>query len=450
MFMTCVYFFVALFLLVGIHESGHFLAARYFGVHVIRFSFGFGRILFSRTDKNGTVFSLSAIPLGGYVKLLEQSDHKSLKIDQHKSFDVQPMRKKIVILLAGPVFNFILAWLLIFIVCLVGTPTFIPIVAAVQTNSLAANAGLSAQDVIKTVNSQEVIGWSDINELLLSGINKHKITIQVQSAHKKALKTMVLQPHHTKETVTQDTVLNYLGITPYIPPIPPVIGNIFPNLPAFYSNLVIGDRVVAVNGVAINEWVQLVSWIKAHPHVRACLQLMHAGKKTKTCLTIGSQIGAGGLREGVIGVTPQTPNWSADNFYTKNYGFIKSVSASLLQTAHQINAVGVMMRNLLVGGNEIHYISGPIGIANAAGVAGRDGIITYITFLAAISISLGVINLLPIPVLDGGGIVLCMVEGVLRKPISLKIRNIIQIIGIIFVFILMLISSINDVQLWMK
>ena len=443
MFLTLFYFFLALFLLVTIHELGHFLVARLCGVKVLRFSFGFGKALARWHDKRGTEFVLSALPLGGYVKMLDEAEGKVAKEELHLAFNNQSVYARIAIVLAGPLFNFIFAYIVFWLVLVIGVLSLAPIVDRVLPNSIAERIGFAAKQEIVAFNQEAINSWNDFQYELVPNLGSSKtVTIRVKSLFNNQEKNLFLPMKNWQPNMQEDPLTN-LGIIPFMPTIPPIVGEVMKDSVAEKKGFLPQDVITAINGKPIKDWLNLVTLVQQSPNTKLVIEIRRNHRSKKITLTTKSQL-TNGKAEGYIGLRAQQPQWPEKWVHLDRQGPIKAAGTALKQTLHLTSATFVMIGHLLTGKIGLSNLSGPIGIAQGAGSSGRNGITSYLSFLGFISISLGVLNLLPIPILDGGHFVYLLIELICRRPLSEKSKAMGFYLGSVVIILLMFLAVFND------
>ncbi|MFI4918208.1 MAG: RIP metalloprotease RseP [Legionellales bacterium] len=446
MISTILYFLLALLLLVTVHEYGHFQVARWCGVKVLRFSFGFGPILARWHDKKGTEYAWSLFPLGGYVKMLDESEDEVATHEKHLAFNNQSVWVRIAIVLAGPLFNFIFAFVALWLVLVIGMQSLAPMIDSVQANSIAAKAGLKAKQEIIGFNGLKINSWHDFQYAMMPLIGSDKtVTLTVKSLVDGQQSNLSLPLSTWKLDDKKPDPLKSLGIEPFIPAIPPVVGAVVPDSPAAKAGLQIGDKLLSVNGLLFDDWLFFVDYVKAHPKTQMILNINRNGSVQRMALLSGSQNNANKV-EGFIGIRSQKVDWPQNWLRLEREGPIPAVGKALLQTWQLSKTTVVLMGRLAMGKLGLKNISGPVGIAQEAGESGRSGLVSYLFFLALISISLGVLNLLPIPMLDGGHLLYYVLEIIRRKPVSEGTKAIGVYCGLLLLAILMCVAMTNDLS----
>lgn len=439
-------FLVAIAILVAVHEWGHYIVARWFGVKVLRFSIGFGRVLWSkRYGEDRTEFCVSAIPIGGYVKLLDERDCDVPLNEQHRAMNRQPGPTKVAILAAGPGLNFLFAIVAYWCMFVIGVPGAKPVVGEVDDGSIAAAAGLLAGDEVLRVGERPVGTWEGtilamLNELLADG----DIPLVVR-ADGGAERAVVLRSAGRESELTEPGQLfTGLGFRPWSPDLPPVIDELTPGGPAERAGFRSGDLVLRASGEPVNSWPDWVDFVRARPSERVDVVVLRDGVEMPVELEIGD-FDQDGETIGRIGASVLVPeglmeSMRAEQRYGLGDAFLKAVAKTWEMMALTVRMVGSM----LTGNVSVKNISGPINIAQYAGVSASIGLAQFLSFLAIVSISLGILNLLPIPMLDGGQIFYQLIEGVKGSPLSERAQLIGQQMGIIFLLVLMSFAFYND------
>lgn len=443
---TLLYFIIALFLLITIHEFGHFMVARMCGVKVLRFSFGFGKVLASWRDKRGTEFSWSLIPLGGYVKMLDEAEGDVPESEQHLAFNRQPIWARIAIILAGPLFNFLFALLALWLVWMIGIQSLAPMIASVKPGSLAETAGLMPGEEIIALGKHPVDSWRDFQYALMPVLGTdQKIPITVKSLSSEQTKTVLLSMQGWQINAKDSDLLASLGVTPFIPTISPVAGKLIAGSPAQLAGLKRGDLIQAVDGQPVSDWLSLVKYVKLRPNETVVLAVSRDGLEKEIKVQVGSAI-VKGKTQGFLGVFSQKPDWPATWLRIHQKYPLEAFGAALSQTIHLTGSTFVLIGRLLTGNLSLQSLSGPIGIAQGAGDSAQSGLAYYLSFLAMVSISLGVLNLLPIPILDGGHLLYCLIEVVMRRPVPDAAKSVSIYLGLVALISLMVVALSNDLS----
>ena len=444
-------FVVAIGLLVVIHELGHYLVMRWCGVRVLRFAFGFGKTLWSRTDKSGTEWAICLWPLGGYVKPLDTREETGLSnAERLAAFDTQSVGKRIAMVAAGPIANFLLAILLYWVVFLNGMSEWRPILAAPEPGTPAAVAGIRANDMVTRVDGDAVTSWSEAQWQLLQLISKDPVISLAVVATEGGAPVMGAPDRGVEIRLPADvplgpTVLPGLGLKLAAPQLPPVVGQVQPDSAAFAAGIQVGDRVLSINGIAIKEWSEFVKLIRAHPEQVLTLVIERQGRQTPLSLKPIS-VEEQGQMIGRAGVSPEQGSALAAYKIHKTLGPGAALAAAVSETYEKSRFTLVMMGQMIVGKASLDNLSGPISIASAAGQTAKIGLEAFLRFLAIVSLSLGVINLLPLPLLDGGHLMYYFVEILTGKPISAERQALFQRFGVFLLGSLMFIAVFNDLQ----
>jgi len=446
MLMTAVYFLLALFLLVTLHEAGHFLVARWCGVKVLRFSFGFGPVLFSWRDKRNTEFAFSLFPLGGYVKMLDEAEVHDEMLPEEKSaaFNTQSIGIRSAIILAGPLFNFLFAWIAFWLVSVIGMTTLAPIVHEVRAGSVAEHAGLKPQDELVFVDGVSVSSWRDVRYALMPHMGATgRIDVQVTSKHGDMMRRLSLPLGAWSVPEPNIDALEQLGITPLLPIIPPRVAEVFPGSAAEKAGLRVGDDVLKIDGQAITDWRELVIYVKNHPDQLITLVRKHGEHESHVAVQLGHQMNNNTL-EGRLGVRSARGDWPKHMVRMQHEGPVDALIVASKQTWLFTESTVAWMGRMLVGNLPLHNLSGPLGIAEGAGNSARGGLVYYLSFLALLSIGLGVLNLLPIPMLDGGQLMYCLIEWITGRPLSDRFKAAGISLGLFFLMTLTVVALKND------
>jgi len=443
------FFIIAIGVLVTFHEFGHYWVARKLNVKVLRFSIGFGKPLLMWKRKHGDdeiEYAIAAIPLGGYVRMLDEREAPVESNLKHRAFNTQPVSKRAAIVVAGPLFNFILAIVLYWIVLLGGETGTRPIIDAPKLDSIAAQSGFEVEDEILSVGGVAVPTWQAFRlELINHGIDGGNLPVEVQTReHVLLTRQLHIGDQHLLDS--QDDVLDRLGFDLWQPDLPPVIGGVAENGAAARAGMQAGDRVLAINDEAISKWSEVVARIQAHPSQTVSVRIERKGQQQTLSVTPDSRK-VNGVASGYIGVYQDMPESVIERLsvqidYDPFTAMYKAVEKTWSMSVLTLRVLGKM----LLGEAALENISGPITIATYAGITASISIMTYLGFLAVISVSLGVLNLLPVPMLDGGHLFYYAVELVKGSPVSEKFEEMAQQVGLAILLMLMALAMYNDIQ----
>ena len=440
---TILWFLIAIAVLVVIHELGHYLAARLVGVKVLRFSVGFGKPLFSRRfGRDQTEWSLAALPLGGYVKMLDEREGEVPAADAHRSFNRASVWRRIGIVIAGPTANFLLAILLYWVLFLHGLPALKPMIGEPPAGTSAARAGLVAGDEIRSVNGKDTPSFQDLRlNLLRASVAGESITLGLTDGRRVQLDA---QPVDT-ENLERDTLLP-LGIVRYDPEIEPVIGKVLPGGAAARAGFQAGDRLISANGQAVKNWQGWVRLIRQNPAKPIRIEYVRQGQRSELTI-LPDAADEAGLRVGKIGAGPQVDESTLALLMTEvQYGPLEALGQGAVKTWDMSVFTLEMMGRMVVGQVSWKNLSGPLTIADYAGQSAALGWISFVGFLALVSVSLGVLNLLPIPLLDGGHLMYYVAEVFTGRPVSERTMEIGSRIGMTLLLLLMSFALFNDLQ----
>ncbi|KTS99877.1 RIP metalloprotease RseP [Pseudomonas parafulva] len=435
---------VALGVLVTFHEFGHFWVARRCGVKVLRFSVGFGTPLVRWHDRQGTEFVIAAIPLGGYVKMLDEreGDVPPALVDQ--SFNRKPVGQRIAIVAAGPVANFLLAIFFFWVLAMLGSQQIRPVIGTVETGSLAAAAGLTAGQEIVSVDGKPTNGWSAVNLQLVRRLGESgTLNIGVRDEGSSAEQQRQVKLDQWLKGADEPDPIRSLGLEPWRPAIVPVLAEIDPKGPAAAAGLKTGDRLLGIGGQPVSEWQQVVDSVRARPGAQVVVRLERDGAPLDIPVTLGAK-GEGEAAAGYLGAGVKGGQWPASMLREVSYGPVEAVGEGLSRTWNMSVLTLQSLKKMLFGELSVKNLSGPITIAKVAGASAQSGVGDFLNFLAYLSISLGVLNLLPIPVLDGGHLLFYLVEWARGRPLSDRVQGWGVQIGISLVLGVMLLALIND------
>ncbi|ODU43820.1 MAG: RIP metalloprotease RseP, partial [Thiobacillus sp. SCN 63-374] len=412
---TVVWFLVAIAILVVVHEFGHYLAARLAGVKVLRFSLGFGKPLFSRRfGRDRTEWVLAALPFGGYVKMLDEREGEVPAAEAHRSFNRASVWRRIGIVAAGPIANFLLAIVFYWALFLHGMPAMKPLIGEPPAGTPAAQAGLVSGDEIRRVNGADTPSFQDLRlELLRAGVAGDPLVLELADGRSVQLDA----PPMDTENLERDT-LRPLGIVRYAPEIDPVIGEVLPGGAAARAGFQSGDRLVAANGKAVTTWQDWVKLIRQHPSQSLRIEYEREGKMRELTV-VPDTVDENGQRVGKIGAGPKVDPSLMDDLMTEvRYGPVEALGRGAEKTWDMSLFTLEMMGRMVVGQVSWKNLSGPLTIADYAGQSATLGWISFVGFLALVSVSLGVLNLLPVPLLDGGHLMYYVAEVLTGRPVS--------------------------------
>jgi len=444
---TIIAFVVALGVLIVVHEYGHYILARLCGVKVLRFSVGFGRPLVTwRLGPDRTEWSLAAIPFGGYVKMLDEREGEVAPAELHRAFNRQSVWKRFAIVVAGPVFNFIFAVLVYAGLFMYGLPEARPILAEPAAGTTAAQAGLHAGDTVRAVNNEAITTWQELRwRILQAALQREAVNLETLN-ERGHLSTVTLDLRGFPSNDVESDALEHVGLRLYRPPLPPLLGQVVAGGPAEKAGLAAGDRIVRADGAPIETWEAFVNVIRARPGTALKLTVERAGE-TRTVEIVPEAVNAGTTRIGRIGAGPRQPDGYADKLLIRvQSGPLEALARGAAKTWDIAVFSLKMLGKMLVGEVSWRHLSGPVTIADFAGQSAQMGWISYVTFLALISISLGVLNLLPIPLLDGGHLMYYAIEIIKGRPVSERFMELGQRVGLALLLVMMAFAFYNDLN----
>ncbi|MEW8053379.1 MAG: sigma E protease regulator RseP [Candidatus Thiodiazotropha sp.] len=444
---TLVSFIVALAILIAVHEFGHFWVARKLGVKVLRFSIGFGRALWRRTGAaDGTEYVIAAIPLGGYVKMLDEREAPVEAKEQHRAFNRQTLGVRSAIVVAGPLFNFLFAILAFWLIFVTGDTGLKPIVGEVESGSLAEQAGFTQGDEILAVADQPTPTWESVVYVMLSeALDSTNLPIRVRS-QTGVEHVYPLASDGLSRLAEDGLLLQKLGLSPDRPTLSPVIGEVLDGEPAALAGLKSGDRIVNVDGVDVVDWSDWVNYVRERPGQALDLEVDRNGDYIAMSVT-PLKIEGDGESYGRIGASVNVPDDLMDDYRAVvKYGPIDAIGQSLYKTWDLSLLMLRMLGKMIIGEVSVKNLSGPISIADYAGKSASYGVSYFLKFLAVVSISLGVLNLLPIPVLDGGHLFFFLIEGIKGRPLSERFLEQGQKIGLLILLAIMSLAFYVDIN----
>ena len=437
-------FVIALGILVTVHEYGHFWVARKNGVKVERFSVGFGKAIWRKKAQDGTEYVVAMIPLGGYVKMLDERVDQVSDQDKDKTFNSKSVYQRIAIIAAGPFANFAFAIVAFYLMFLIGVPSIKPVVGEIIPESIAAQAQLPNEVEIVEVAGTKIRDWQDVNLALIGEIGSESIVIKTKSADSQYVSSHRLVTKNWKFSPDKVSALTSLGITPYRPKVHNELALIGEDSPAEKGGLKVGDKLVAINDEPLTTgWVDFAKKIKLYPDQIVNLTVERQGSNRVLQVT-PKGIESNGELIGYLGVSPKADDWPSEYKIDISYGVFSALAESATRTWNLIVLSFDMIGKLITGDVSVKNLSGPIAIAQGAGDSAGYGFVYFLGFLALISINLGIINLLPLPVLDGGHLLYYLIELLTGKPVPENVQEAGFKFGALALLALMGIALFND------
>lgn len=438
MIWSTIIFLITITILVTFHEYGHFIIARLCGVRVEQFSIGFGRNLWSYiSKKNGTKFSISLIPLGGYVKMLDgrSSAHPLSETDINFAFNHKSIAKRAAIILAGPVANFLLALIIYWIIFQIGVVRYPVTIDKILPNTPAATIIIPPQSELKAINGFKIESWSDVNSALIAALGNDIVNIEYQTQNKDIYQQSInIVDWHFD--IEKESAITAFGFHPAKVIFYPTISKIISDSAAELAGLKVGDEIVTYNNIQFDNWDNFSAQIRTAKPINLGIkrdnQLLFIDLEPKQELDHNGQL------IGIAGIYP------SNNTTVKQYDIVSAFWKGCEQTISMMRIVMRSFYQLMSGALSIKSLSGPVGIAQSAGQSAHNGIISYLYFLAFISISLGIMNLLPLPILDGGHLLFLLIEKLKGSPLTDAQQNVFYRIGFLFLIILLGIALFND------
>jgi regulator of sigma E protease len=435
-------FIIALAILIAVHEFGHFWVARKLGVKVLRFSIGFGKPIWKHQSAiDNTEYVLAAVPLGGYVKMLDEREGEVEEIDKPRAFNNQSVWTRFAIVAAGPLFNFLFAILVLWAMYLNGVHGLKAVVGDIPPQSLAAQAGFEYGDQITHIDTEKTPSWNQVRmQLLDAALDQKTVIIDVLDRYESPQKRQ-LQLQGLADPLEDKDLMGTLGLRPWSPPAE--VGKLTQGGAAMQAGLQEGDKVLAVDGEPMKDWMAWVQVIRANPGKRVELKVDRAGKILRLPLiieSIDSKTGPMGRAQVAL------PEKYLDMLNVKiDYNVLEAFQAGVIRTWDMSVLMIRVLGRIVTGESSWKNISGPLTIAQYAGDTANLGLIPFLSFLAIVSISLGVLNLLPIPVLDGGHLFYYLIEMITGKPVSEAFQANAQQVGIFLLVALMALAFYNDI-----
>lgn len=444
---TIVAAIVTIGILVTIHEWGHFYVARRCGVKVLRFSIGFGKAIYTWKDRFETEYAIAIIPLGGYVKMLDEREGDVPEAQLSQAFNRKSVWQRIAIVAAGPLVNLIFAVLAYWFMFVYGVSTVAPIVGAVVPASLAEQAEIPYQAEVVSVDGYETRSWDDVNLRLAARVGESGVLqLQFKPHDSSLVEQYEIVLEAWEVDVDKESPVSALGLIPWRPPVPAMIGRLSENGRALEAGLQTDDLILSANGEHIDDWYGLVDKVRNSPEIPLELEVKRDSDSVWLTLVPALKVDEQGARFGFIGAAAKPVAWPDEYRRTIEYGILASVGKAFDKTLQMITLTLDSIWKMIEGVISVKNLSGPITIAKVASASAASGLESYISFLAYLSISLGILNLLPIPVLDGGHLLYYMVELVTGKPVSERVQIMGLKFGMAVLLSLMFVAIFNDLM----
>lgn len=435
-------FILALSILVAVHEWGHYYVAKLCKVKILKFSIGFGKPLYKRVTSTGMEFIVASVPLGGYVRMLDGRVDQISTQELDVCFDQKPVGQRMAIVAAGPIVNFLFAIFALMLVGMLGSQTSRTIVGDVFPDTYAAEAGLMVEDEIIKVGSRSVKDWQEVSIEMVSfsGNNQMPITIRNKNSLEKEL---ILPINGWQLDPDSSDLFGALGFSVFSPKITKTLAHVEQNEPASRAGLLVNDEIMKLDGTPMNNWGQIVQYIEQRPNQSVEVELLRGGITTNINVTLGQKPEQSD--KGYLGVITYREDWPEEYIVEVKLGPIDAL-VNGTQSAWRLMTVTVeMLGKLLIGDLSVKNLSGPISIAQGAGAHASYGLVPFLGFLAIISVNLGIINLLPLPILDGGHLLYFTIEWITGKPVSEATQEVGFKIGGIILFAVMATAIFNDI-----
>ncbi|PTT49302.1 sigma E protease regulator RseP [Aeromonas sp. HMWF016] len=436
-------FVVALGLLVAVHEFGHFWVARRCGVKVERFSIGFGKAIWRRLGKDGTEYVLALIPLGGYVKMLDGRVDELKPGDEQYAFNHKSVWARMAIVAAGPMANFVFALFALWLMFMIGVPAVKPVIGEVRPASIVAEAGILPGMEIVGVGDEQTGDWESVTYALLSHLGDQSVTLKVKAPQTSYATDKNLSLDSWKFDPDRESPIGSLGIVPLGGKVLPVVSAVVAKSASEKAGLQVGDRIKRVGEQEITEWAQFVELVQHAPGAPLQVVVERNNRDLDVTLTPDTRKVQGKL-VGFVGLSPQLVPLPDEYRILLQYGPLQALWQGAQKTWSLITLTFDMIGKLVAGIVSLDNLSGPISIAKGAGSSADYGLVYFLSFLALISVNLGIINLFPLPVLDGGHLVYFLIEAVTGKPVSERIQEVGFRIGAAILMLLMGIALFND------
>lgn len=437
-------FLVAMGVLVGFHEYAHFITAKKLGIKVVEFSIGFGSVLYSRKGKDGVLYKLCAIPLGGYVRMLDEEDKESMKevcgSEIHKAFNRQPLWKRFLVVFNGPASNYVLALLLFFIVGVGGINVYKPTTGEIADDSWAARNGVLVGDEFLSIGDSKVTSWSSFLLGVVDNAEQNLVPVAVHN-HNLDIKRSYLVDLRGVELSKDGNALSAMGLVPAHQVYPAILGEVVSDMPGDKAGLMAGDLVLSVNGEPINSWSEMAAFVRASEGEPIGLLVERNGLESSYLVAPEKEIGG----NYVVGLVSKQHTFDSSYYRSQGGDVISGMKYALDESYSIFAGTAGAIHKLVTGDIPITMMSGPIGIAKATGDTLMHGWVPYVTLIATLSISLCIMNLLPIPMLDGGHLMFYAYEFVFRRPLPEEAQRFLLSIGSLFIYGLIFFVIASDI-----
>lgn len=443
---TLLSFIVAISILVAIHEYGHYIVAKKLGVKILRFSIGFGKPLWKkRFGKDKTEFVIAALPLGGYVKMLDARETKVSADEEHREFTRQSVWTRIAIVAAGPAFNFLFAIAAYWLMFIVGVSGIKPVIGNIDANGLAKKAGfVSGYEIIAINNNKTPIWDVAVKNVIPAIVDRSQAVFELKDKQGNIV-TRTLDFSGTTGEIKVEKLFQQLGFKPWRPVIEPIVGIVIKDSPAENASFKAGDKIVSVNKMLTSDWINVVELVSSKPAEVLQIVILR-DEQEKTLQVIPEKIVRNGETVGRLGLGHKAgATYPQDMRVTHGYNLFESIPQALSRTWDFSVLTLKMMGKIFTGEISIKNLSGPVSIAQYAGYSASAGLARFLDFLAIVSISLGILNLLPVPILDGGHLTYYIIEVIRKKPVSEETQEFASRIGMVLLFTLMGVALYNDI-----
>lgn len=435
-------FVLALSILVAVHEWGHYYVAKLCKVKILKFSIGFGRPLYKRITSSGMEFIIASIPLGGYVRMLDGRVDQVSTEDLDVCFDLKPVGQRMAIVAAGPIVNFLFAIFALMLVGMLGSQTSRTIIGEVLPNSYAAQANMNNGDEIIQVGERNVSDWQQVSMEMVRFSGDASMPIMVKDANG-LVRVKTLPIDGWKLDPESTDLFGALGFVPFSPSATKIIAGVGANDPAGRAGLQVNDEIMKLDGTPMTNWGQIVQYIEQYPNETVEIEILREGSLRNVSVKLGQK--ANQADQGFLGVSPSREQWPAQYIVEVKQGPIEALVSGTQSTWRLMSVTLEMLGKLFTNDLSVKSLSGPISIAQGAGNHASFGLVPFLGFLAIISVNLGIINLLPLPILDGGHLLYFTIEWVTGKPVSEAVQEIGLKIGGVILFTVMATAIFNDI-----
>lgn len=438
-------FATTVLVLVSVHEAGHFFVARFLGVKALRFSIGFGKSIWKRTAKSGVEYSIGILPLGGYVKLLDEREMLVPENEKHLAFNRQSIMKRFLIVAAGPLTNIIFAIFAFWLMYVVGFESVLPKIGGVLPNTVAAQAGIQPNTEVIEIDGTKINDWQDVVLVLVKRMGeKGTVSMKTKDNSGGVNSYLVKIDEWHVDDLNPEPLQNF-GLDPYKPTLKSLVDQVEKNSPASLAGLKVGDLILGIDHKKYDDFYELSKFMQKNPGKKVTLQVEREGRLLELPIIIGNKFILSGFHMiGYVGIKIKSVDYPKELKREVDFSLLSAVLPAWNKTWEIFNFNFIILKKMLKGEISLRSLGGPISIFQSADMAFKQGFVSALSFLGLVSVMLAFINIIPIPGLDGGHLLFFLIETVTRKPLSLAVEVLALRLGMIALLLLMLSVTMND------